>query len=117
MSEPRKWSVYFQNPEYLERTRMFLISDEMKPLVRRWCGVRDGMKLLDVGCGTGYFTRLLCEGGEKVTACGLDLEEPFVEYAKQKRRMRASISALRWGTPWNCLMRTTPSISLQAIHS
>ena len=84
MSEPKKWSVYFQNPEYLERTRLFLIPEDIKPLVRKWCGIRDGMKILDVGCGTGYFTRLLCEGGENVTASGLDLEEPFIEYAKQK---------------------------------
>lgn len=84
MSEAKKWSVYFQNPEYLERTRMFLIPDDMKPLVRKWCGVRDGMKILDVGCGTGYFARLLGEGAETVAVTGIDLEEPFIEYAKNK---------------------------------
>ena len=77
-----KWSVYFQNPEFLERTRMFLIPKEMAPVVRQWCGVREGIRLLDVGCGTGYFTRLLTQGSTAVTAVGLDLEEPFIEYAK-----------------------------------
>ncbi len=63
---------------------MFLIQPELRPLVRKWCGVREGARILDVGCGTGYFTRLLCEGGEKVSAVGLDLEEPFIAYAREK---------------------------------
>ena len=45
-----KWSVYFQNPEYLEQTRMFLIQPELKPLIRRWCHVGNGTRILDVGC-------------------------------------------------------------------
>ena len=82
--EERKWSVYFQNPEYLEMTRMFMIPKDMIPLVRRWCGLKDGMKVLDVGAGTGYFTRLLASGPEKVTVTGLDLDDNFVSYARQK---------------------------------
>ena len=78
-----KWSVYFQTPEFLEQTRMFLILPEYEPLVRSWCGVRDGIRILDVGCGTGYFTRLLTGGGENVSAVGLDLEEPFIRYARE----------------------------------
>lgn len=84
MAESKKWSVYFQNPEFLERTRLFMIHPDMFPLVRRWCGIKDGVRLLDVGCGTGYFTRLLSSGGEMVTASGIDLEEPFIEYAKKE---------------------------------
>lgn len=82
--KPMPWSVYFQNPEYLERTRMFLVPPEMHPLIREWCGLKDGMNVLDVGCGTGYFTRLLAEGGKKVTVTGLDLEKPFIEFAKRR---------------------------------
>jgi len=97
MNEVRKWSVYFQNPEYLERTRLFLIPEEMKPLVRKWCGVRDGIRILDVGCGTGYFTRLLCEGGETVTAAGIDLEEPLIRYAAKKAEESGLDIAFRVG--------------------
>ena len=78
----KAWSVYFQNPEYLERTRMFMIPREMHPLVRQWCGLEDGMRILDVGCGTGYFTRLLAGGEQRVSAVGLDIEEPFIKYAQ-----------------------------------
>ena len=78
-----KWSVYFQTPEYLEQTRKFLILPEYEPLVRKWCGVRDGIRILDVGCGTGYFTRLLTKGGESVHAVGIDIEETFIRYARE----------------------------------
>lgn len=77
-----KWSVYFQRPEFLEHSRMFLILPEYEPLVRKWCGVRDGIRILDVGCGTGYFTRILTQGGEAVSAVGLDQEEAFIRYAR-----------------------------------
>ena len=76
------WSTYFQNPEMMERSRMFLIAPEMQPLVRQWCGVRDGMRILDVGCGTGYFTRILSRGGN-VTAAGIDTDEAFISYAQK----------------------------------
>lgn len=80
-----QWSVYFQNPAFLERTRMFLIMEELRPLVRAWCGLRDGMRILDVGCGTGYFSRLLAEGPEDVSVVGVDLEEPYIEYARSQQ--------------------------------
>lgn len=81
--EIKKWSVYFQTPEYLEQTRKFLILPEYEPLIRSWCGVKNGMRILDVGCGTGYFTRLLTRGDESVQAVGIDLEEPFIRYARE----------------------------------
>ncbi len=82
--EPDKWSVYLQGPEYLELTRMFMIPRDMYPLVRRWCGLADGMNVLDVGTGTGYFSRLLAAGGEKVTVTGLDRDDLFIAYARKK---------------------------------
>lgn len=81
--EGKKWSVHVQNPEMLERTRMFMVPEEMAPLVRSWCGLRDGMRILDVGCGTGFFARVLTEGSENVTAVGVDIDETFICYAKE----------------------------------
>ena len=34
----RKWSVYFQNPEFIEYTRMDMVMPEYEPLIRKWCG-------------------------------------------------------------------------------
>ena len=74
-----QWSVHFQNPEFLERSRFHMIQPEMEPLVRKWCHVKPDSRVLDIGCGTGYFTRLLAKEGAQVT--GLDIEQPFIEYA------------------------------------
>ena len=82
MGSTKEWSVYFQNPAFLERTRMTMIPAELHPLVRGWCGVRDGARVLDVGCGTGFFSRLLASGPERVSTVGVDLEAPFIEYAR-----------------------------------
>ena len=77
-----KWSVYFQTPDYLERTRMTLILPEYEPLICAWCGLSDGSRVLDVGCGTGFFTRLLKRGNPKANLIGLEMEKNFVERAK-----------------------------------
>ncbi len=79
-----KWSVYFQNPEFIEQTRMSMALPEYKPLIRKWCGIRDGAEVLDVGCGTGYFARLLAGGDEDVTVTGIDRDDIFIDYAKRK---------------------------------
>jgi len=44
---------------------------------------RHGESLLDVGCGTGYFTRMLsaATGGDVV---GVDLDREWVEYARRR---------------------------------
>ena len=80
----RKWSVYFQNPEYIEYTRMDMVMPEYEPLIRGWCGIRDGVRVLEVGCGTGYFSRLLARGGHKASFTGIDLDDIFIEYAREK---------------------------------
>ncbi len=76
-----KWSAYFQNPKYLELTRKFLIVPEMIPLVRKYCMVERDKTVLDVGCGIGYFTRLLAPECKEII--GLDFDGKFVEEARK----------------------------------
>lgn len=80
----RKWSVYFQNPDYIELTRMTMAVPEYRPLIRKWCGIRDGAEVLDVGCGTGYFARLLASGDEDIRITGIDRDDIFIDYARKK---------------------------------
>ena len=82
--KPLKWSVYFQNPEYMELTRMNLILPEYEPLIRSWCEIREGAHVLDVGCGTGYFTRILARDTKNAFFTGVDMEDVLIAHARQK---------------------------------
>ena len=79
----KQWSRYFQNEEFLEHTRMFVLNDDMKDYVAQKIGLRSGMKVLDVGCGTGAFGRYLSRSVGGVNFIGLDYDENFVKAAKQ----------------------------------
>ena len=48
--------------------------------------VEKGMKILDLGCGTGNYTLRLAEEGAEVT--GADLSEKMLQQAKQKAAKR-----------------------------
>ena len=45
------------------------------------CGDVAGKSLLDVGCGSGYFSRAMAERGAKVT--GIDLSPRMIEHARE----------------------------------
>lgn len=61
-----------------------LIEPEMEPLIGKWCAVKEGSHVLDVGCGTGYFTRLLKRTVPGARLTGLDAEEEFVLRAREE---------------------------------
>jgi 2-polyprenyl-3-methyl-5-hydroxy-6-metoxy-1,4-benzoquinol methylase len=54
------------------------------PALLRACGDVKGLRVLDLGCGQGYFSRLLAEVGAEVT--GVDLSEKQIEYALKHER-------------------------------
>ncbi|MDQ6991655.1 MAG: malonyl-ACP O-methyltransferase BioC [Mariprofundaceae bacterium] len=45
-------------------------------------------RILDVGCGTGYFTRLLIEKFKKSDVVACDLSETMVNYTRKQHRLR-----------------------------
>jgi len=56
-------------------------------------GVRPGDRLLDVGCGPGYFARMLAEAtGPDGSVAGVDAAPEMVEYATRKARHLANCS-------------------------
>ncbi len=83
-AERLQWSKYFQTPEYLELTRKFLIPDELRPTIMKQIGVKAGTKVLDLGCGTGFFSRFIAESEPQSHVTGLEYDENFVAYAKEQ---------------------------------
>lgn len=76
-----RWSKYFQNPTYMEMTRKALLSDDLRPLIMKYCCITQGMELLDVGCGTGCFARYLADGAENLKITGIDTDAVFIQQA------------------------------------
>ncbi len=78
-----QWSRYFQNEEFLEKTRMGMLLPEMRDAIRGWLGLQEGMRVLDVGCGTGAYARYLAEGMERAEFFGVDNDPNFIARARQ----------------------------------
>lgn len=72
---PADYDAWYQTP------RGKWIGEAEYSLLRRMLGPREGERLLDIGCGTGYFTRRFAAGGE-LAVTGLDANESWLEYAK-----------------------------------
>lgn len=57
-------------------------SDRLAPVFMEFAGVRDGERVLDVGCGTGALCRALLEATRRSEVVGVDPSEPFIAYAR-----------------------------------
>jgi len=72
--EPADYDAWYRTP------RGAWIGEQEFRLLRAMLGPRPGETLLDIGCGTGYFTRLFAaDGGCQVT--GLDIDRSWAGYA------------------------------------
>lgn len=58
----------------------------LNPAIFAMLGDLTGARVLDAGCGQGYFSRLMAERGADVV--GVEPAEPMVEYAIQKEQER-----------------------------
>lgn len=79
----RKWSEYMQQPELLEYTRQYMLTEDMREIIIRQMGIRDNESVLEVGCGTGYLCRYLCRGREGLSLTGIDRDETFLSEARR----------------------------------
>ncbi len=62
------------------------ISEEKLDLATRYCGVRDGMSILDVGCGKGWLLRRIAKQFD-IRATGLEI---YPASAAEARRLAAA---------------------------
>lgn len=54
------------------------------PLFLDFARVRDGARILDVGCGTGALVEAVANLGRGSKIVGIDPSRPFVDYARQR---------------------------------
>ncbi len=59
-------------------------SARFAPLFMDFAGLRDGERLLDVGCGTGALSREVLDAAPRSEIVGIDPSEPFIEHARAK---------------------------------
>lgn len=77
------WSRYVQNSAFLTYSRYKLIPQELYPVIADKIGLPSKGKILDVGCGNGFFCEVLKEiGGQNIT--GLDLDEALIQEAQRR---------------------------------
>ncbi|GLB29074.1 hypothetical protein LAD12857_09970 [Lacrimispora amygdalina] len=79
----KEWSKYFQLPEFLEYTRKYMLTDELRELVISHMHLKEGDKILEAGCGTGYLGRYLKKGVPSLQITAFDRDKGFIEAAKR----------------------------------
>jgi len=72
-----------------EIARLEIQSAFFEPLSRRTlvkAGIMEGMKCLDVGCGSGSVTRMMAQMvGEKGRVVGIDIDEKYLDYCRRSK--------------------------------
>lgn len=64
--------------------RMGQWSRQLAPLFVEFVGVRDGEKVLDVGCGTGSLSATLARVTKAAQIVGIDASKGFIDYARRQ---------------------------------
>lgn len=80
----RSWSSDGQTPAYLAVTRMASLSGRNIGLILDRLGLEPGMRVLDVGCGSGEYCFRLGSQVEGVSFTGLDHDADFVRFAQRR---------------------------------
>jgi 2-polyprenyl-3-methyl-5-hydroxy-6-metoxy-1,4-benzoquinol methylase len=69
------------------------------PALKRMVGDVEGKRILDIGCGEGYFSIILATVGAKVM--GVDLSDALIRAAVEEER------GIRWASSISLLTRQT----------
>ena len=73
-----------QTAEEMETSRRYEYNTEFFPILYIWLNVKPNMTIVDLGCGSGYFTRILAGGLQgKGKVIGIDPDESLVSKARQ----------------------------------
>lgn len=78
------WSVDGQNPDFLAATRMATLSPRVVSQILERLDLRPGMRVLDVGSGSGEYVFRLGQQVNGVTFVGLEYDAAFVQFANRR---------------------------------
>ena len=71
------------NEKYLEDSRLFMVTKKQIMFLYNHIGVEEGMKVVDLGCGSGYFTRQMAKRLKTSgKVFGVDINQKLVKAAK-----------------------------------
>jgi ubiquinone/menaquinone biosynthesis C-methylase UbiE len=76
-------AIGFFDGERLELSWRYAYPPEYVPLLMEYLGAKPGMDILDVGCGSGFLSRLLLRTLEGVSVVGLDNDVKMLELANE----------------------------------
>lgn len=86
------WGKAFQPAEYLEASRIKLLHKEFAPVIRELTGMTSGMKILEVGCGSGCFTSYLENVSSGMTIFGIDNDRILIDKAAKRQFSNNKVS-------------------------
>ena len=78
------WSTFVQNSDFLESSRIEIMNADMAAYVADKLGLKPGMRVLDVGCGTGALEYYLAHVSENVQYTGIDTDSDLIACAGGK---------------------------------
>ncbi len=78
------WSEKVQSTELLYYSRAEKFNDENKNLWFKYLKIKNGMKILEVGCGGGLFTNMIKRYYPDCEVYGIDIDDNHIEFAKKK---------------------------------
>src|SRR2546426_4700166 len=84
LREVRPSMHYSWKPELLEHSRRYLWRSQFLPLISRDLRLKPGISVMEIGCGTGYLTRILAKGLKgKGKVVGVDITLQVLNAAKE----------------------------------
>lgn len=78
------WSTYIQQPDELYVSRDMKFRDDKKDVWLNALQIKSGMKVLEVGCGTGLLSHKIKKYYPTCNITGVDLDTCNIEYANKK---------------------------------
>ncbi len=80
----RIWSNRIQSIGTLDTSRNLRFSDRFRNAYTELFRIEDGMRILEIGCGTGALCRALKRWYPSAEVVGLDRDDAFIDYARRR---------------------------------